>query len=77
MTRLDNAQERLDRALTQLEDMAVRVSGSKTAAQVEGELTALRSRCDGLGARNREVSARLAVAISRIESILEDGDGAG
>jgi hypothetical protein len=77
MTRLDEAQDRLDRALTQLEDKAVQVSGSKTAARVEGELTTLRARCDGLGARNREVSDRLAVAISRIETILEDGDGAG
>ena len=45
MGQLEEAQERLESALARLEDASQRVGGNSTAAQVEGELTALRQRC--------------------------------
>jgi len=77
MGQLEEAQERLETALARLEEASQRVGGNSTAAQVEGELTALRQRCTTLEDSTRNVSARLDSAIDKLRAILGDENGAG
>jgi prefoldin subunit 5 len=83
MGRVEDAERKLSEALERLEEAAERVTGSSSAAKVEGELTALRQRCETLEARNSEISQRLESAIGRLRTVLESdggqdaGDGAG
>ena len=73
MSRLDEAQDRLEEALARLE----RVSGQRTrrvgesdAAQA-AEFEVTRARCDALENKARIVSDRLDAAIGRVRSLLE------
>lgn len=77
MGQLEEAQERLESALGRLEEASQRVGGNSTAAQVEGELTALRQRCNELESNKKDVSARLDSAIERLRTILGESNGAG
>ncbi len=77
MGQLEEAQERLETALARLEEASQRVGGNSTAAQVEGELTALRQRCATLENSTGNVSARLDSAIDKLRTILGDENGAG
>jgi len=77
MRQLEEAQERLESALARLESVSQRIGGSSTAAQVEGELTALRQRCADLENNTQAVTKRLDSAIERLNSILGGGNGAG
>lgn len=70
MGQLEDAEFRLGQALERLEQAAERVTGSRSAAQVEGELSALRQRCESLEARNSEIAQRLDSAIDRLRSVL-------
>lgn len=77
MRQLEEAQERLESALARLESVSQRIGGNSTAAQVEGELTALRQRCADLENNTQAVTKRLDSAIERLSSILGEGNGAG
>ncbi|MBK18707.1 MAG: hypothetical protein CMM52_07705 [Rhodospirillaceae bacterium] len=77
MGQLEQAQERLEKALARLEDASQRVGGNSTAAQVEGELTALRQKCATLENNTQAVSERLDTAIERLQAILGESNGAG
>jgi chaperonin cofactor prefoldin len=77
MGQLEEAQERLESALARLEDASQRVGGNSTAAQVEGELTALRQRCATLEGSTKDVSMRLDSAIEQLRSILGESNGPG
>ena len=74
MGQIEDAERKLGQALERLEEAALRVTGSNAAAKVEGELTALRQRCEMLEARNSEISQRLESAIGRLRTVL-DTDG--
>ncbi len=76
MGQLEEAQERLESALARLEEASQRVGGNSTAAKVEGELTALRQRCNTLESSTKEVSVRLDSAIERLRTILGESNGA-
>ena len=76
MRQLEEAQERLESALAHLESASQRIGGSFTAAQVEGELTALRQRCTDLETNTQVVTKRLDLAIERLSNILDESDGA-
>ena len=75
MGQLEDAEHRLGQALERLEQAAERVTGSRSAAQVEVELSALRQRCESLEARNSEISKRLDSAIGRLRSVLNADAG--
>ena len=76
MGQLEEAQGRLESALARLESASQRIGGSSIAAQVEGELTALRQRCTDLETKNQLVKQRLDIAIERLSIILDESDGA-
>jgi chromosome segregation ATPase len=71
MEQLEHAEQRLASALDRLEAAAARVTGSKAVAAVDGELAALRERCESLEARNREITQRLDTAIVRLQRVLD------
>ncbi len=72
MSRLQDAQQRLEKALARLEDTAAAPGGDGAAAQeLERELAAARQRCEMLDERTSEVSQRLDNAIVRIRTLLE------
>ena len=77
MGQLEEAQERLESALGRLEEASQRVGGNSTAAQIEGELTALRQRCNALEGNTKDVSVRLDSAIAQLRTILGESNGAG
>jgi len=76
MTRLDEAQERLARALTKLEkassDRSSRsgASGIAANAALEGELAEARARYERLQGETRAVSDRLGKLIARVRNLL-------
>ena len=76
MGQLEEAQGRLESALARLESASQRIGGSSIAAQVEGELKALRQRCADLENKNQVVRERLDLAIERLSTILDESDGA-
>ncbi len=73
MSRLSEAQDRLEEALAQLE----RISGERTRTTSEtdvaraAELEVVRARCDALEDKARIVSERLDAAIGRVRTLLE------
>jgi hypothetical protein len=77
MSRLSEAQDRLEEALARLEQ----VSGERTlpgggndaarAAEFEAEFEIVSARCDALEDKARIVSERLDAAIGRVRSLLE------
>ncbi len=71
MTRLQDAQVRLDKALSRLEIAATAANGGGDADGMKQELAASRAHNEQLEARNGEVSVRLDSAIGRIRSLLE------
>ena len=74
MTRLDDAQERLETAIERLQQAVLSQSnraGGDIAA-LEKALTAIRSDYAVLENRTEDVSQRLDQAINRIKSLLED-----
>ncbi len=70
MTRIENAQKRLEVALARLEQAA-----AARAADLEHDLAATRDRCASLEDRNRDVAEKLDAAIARIHALLNDGAG--
>lgn len=72
MARLQDAQKRLERALTRLEAAAAkpRKAGGADNA-LASELEAAKRRCAMLEAREREVSKRLDAAIGRLRAALD------
>ena len=70
MTRLENAQKRLEIALARLEQAA-----AAHAAELERDLAATRDRCASLEDRNQDVAEKLDAAIARIHALLNDGAG--
>ena len=70
MTRIENAQKRLDVALARLEQ-----ASAARAAGLERDLAATRDHCASLENRNRDVAARLDAAIARIHALLNEGAG--
>ncbi len=71
MTRLQDAQTRLDKALSRLEIAATATHGGDDADGLKDELAASRARNEQLEAHTGEISARLDSAIGRIRSLLE------
>ncbi len=71
MSRLSEAQDRLEAALTRLE----RISGEQTASETDSaraaEFEVMSARCDALEDKARVVSERLDAAIGRVRSLLE------
>ncbi len=77
MSRLSEAQDRLEEALARLE----RVSGERTRpgggddsareAEFEAEFEIVSARCDALEDKARIVSERLEAAIGRVRTLLE------
>ena len=73
MTRLQDAQKRLENALTRLEKATAAPRGDgKDTEQLIHELATARQRCNMLDGRTREVSQRLDGAIGRIRTLLEE-----
>ncbi len=72
MTHLQDAQERLDKALTRLETAATSPRGEGDVDALKTELATARAHSDALEGRTKEVSGRLDSAIGRIKSLLED-----
>jgi uncharacterized membrane-anchored protein len=70
MSRLEIAQDRLEKALAELEQAA-----DTRGAGLTRDLAVARDRCATLEDRNRDVSQKLDAAISRIRSILNNGAG--
>jgi predicted nucleic acid-binding Zn-ribbon protein len=70
MTRLENAQERLDAALAKLEQ-----ASTGHTADLERELAATRDHCVSLKDRNQNIAQKLDVVIARIHTLLEDRTG--
>jgi len=77
MAQLDDAQRRLEAALEQLEQAAEQAGAPGDTGRIESQLAAVRERCQALEWQSQEVSRRLDGAISRLRTILSDGDGAG
>ena len=77
MAQLDDAQRRLEAALERLEQAAEQAGAPGDAGRIDSEMAAVRERCQALEWQSREVSRRLDGAISRLRTILSDGDGAG
>ncbi|MEE8332620.1 MAG: hypothetical protein V3R85_02135 [Alphaproteobacteria bacterium] len=77
MGQLDDAQRRLEAALDQLEQAAEQAGGPGDTSQFESELATVRERCQALEWQSQEVSRRLDGAISRLRTIMSDGNGAG
>ena len=73
MTRLDEAQEKLSRALTRLEKASRERPPARTVADpaVEAELARMRDRHAALEGEAREVSERLDAAIARVRGLIE------
>lgn len=71
MAHLQDAQARLDKALTRLEKAATAPSDGGDIEALKTELATARARGDTLEGRGREVSDRLDSAIGRIKSLLE------
>jgi hypothetical protein len=65
MARLQEAQKRLEKALTQLEQAT-----SAQASTMHDDLAAAGRRCSMLEDRNRDVARRLDAAIERVRDIL-------
>jgi hypothetical protein len=70
MTRLENAQERLDAALAKLEQ-----ASAGHTADLERELVSTRDHCETLEDRNRNIAQKLDAVIARIHTLLEDRTG--
>lgn len=80
MGRLEEAKDRLDRALARLETVAERppnVAAPVTDPETEAALVAARAQCAALETRSREVSERLDAAIDRLHSILKEDEQNG
>lgn len=75
MGQLEDAELKLGEALERLEQASERVTGSRSAARVEGELSTLRQRCESLEAHNSEIAQRLDSAIGRLRSVLNADAG--
>ncbi len=71
MAHLQDAQGRLDKALSRLEKAATAPRVGGDAETLKAELATARARRDALEGRTREVSDRLDSAIGRIKSLLE------
>ncbi len=71
MTRLHDAQARLDKALSRLEVAATATHDGDEADGLKEELAASHARNEQFEARTGEMSARLDSAIGRIRSLLE------
>ncbi len=80
MSKLDEAEQRLQRAVAGLEEAARAVASSSTATAtasapdpaVAAELAAAQARTTELEQANKAVAQRLDGAIARIKTILED-----
>ena len=79
MSKLDEAEQRLQRAVAGLEEAARAVASSSAAAAapasdpaVEAELASAQTRYTELEQANKAVAQRLDGAIARIKTILED-----
>jgi predicted nucleic acid-binding Zn-ribbon protein len=68
MDRLEQAQQRLDEALSRLEKAAGAATSSGANAE---DVAALQRRCDVLEDRSRQMADRLDAAIGKIRGILE------
>jgi hypothetical protein len=73
MSRLDEATQRLERAVARLENAATAESASENAddRHLREELSAARKEHAELQAVTRDVSVRLDTAIARLKTILE------
>ena len=73
MSRLSEAQVRLDRALTRLEQVSSERSQSanQTNSARQAEFEIMGARCQALEDKARVVSERLDTAISRVRTLLE------
>ena len=72
MTHLQDAQDRLEKALIRLETAAARPRGDGAGDDaLRGELESVRRHGEALEGRTGEVSQRLDDAIARIRAVLE------
>ncbi|MEE2995634.1 MAG: hypothetical protein VX700_00665 [Pseudomonadota bacterium] len=78
--KLDEAERRLQRAVTDLEQVVCAKYGNGGAASpdnAEVALASARAKADELQVLNASVAERLDIAIMRVKTILENGNGAG
>lgn len=72
MSRLSEAQDRLERALARLEQVSIeRERAGQGDAERDAEFEMVRARCDALEDKTRVVSERLDNAIGRVRGLLD------
>jgi ATP/maltotriose-dependent transcriptional regulator MalT len=71
MSRLSEAQERLENALARLEQVSGEHDAGENSAALSAEFEVVRARCDALEDKARIVSERLDAAIGRVRMLME------
>ena len=77
MSRLEDAQRRLEKALARLDAATERRRNGAPVSELRRELDATRERCATLEARERELARRLDSTIGRLRAILGESTDRG
>ena len=72
MSRLEDAQKRLQEAVSRLDKAVENAGDSSQSDALEAELTAVRDRCAMLENRSQTVSRQLDETIGRMQELLEE-----